>query len=291
MNVALNDVVRFGIDCALTLIQTRHENASDPDNALSFHNARHTVGVLRRTGMLLRAMGASERECQLGTLAAAFHDTVQLWEANPTCDGRVLRRRFAGQNEADSAAEAIFLMHRMGQDERDERDSDLVRRAILATVPGWDVENRTVSQPNLPPDASPVVLAVALADLGIPGMEGAANVEVGDQLFREENLDVSRELRRCTRRCDLSDAVLQGFKARILAWCRNQAAYVRGRRARLPIELGELSGERRAAVEAMFGRFDEAIAAADEVVRVREALPAWEVLRLTGYSIPGLAVR
>src|SRR4051812_450171 len=143
MNVAVN-VFSFGIDCALTLIQTRHENTSDPDNALPFHNARHTVGVLRRTGALLRAMEASERECQLGMLAAAFHDVVQLWEPNPTPDGRVLRRRLAGQNEADSAAEAIFMMDRMGQADLDGQDLDLVRQAILATVPAWDVENRTV---------------------------------------------------------------------------------------------------------------------------------------------------
>jgi hypothetical protein len=166
-----------------------------------------------------------------------------------------------------------------------EQDSALVTQAILATLPGWDAAHHTASQPRLSAAAPPVVRAVALADLGSAGMDGAAFVEGSDQLFREENLDIGRALRHCATRGDLSRAVLEGYKARALAWARFQAAFARGRRARLPMELGNLSGAARAALQALFCRFEEAIAAAEEAVRVREALPAWEVLRATGYSI------
>jgi hypothetical protein len=286
ITMSLNSIVEAGIASALNLIRSRYEGNSDPDNDMAFHNVEHTAGVVRRTEALLRAMGASERDCQLGRLAAGFHDTVQRWEPNAAPDGRVLRKRFTRQNEIDSAAEAVDLMRRTGSGQFSEQDCDLVTQAILATIPGWDVDNKTVSQPNLTPDSPPIVRAVALADLGIPGMEGIVYIETGDNLFREENLDVARALRSCKTRGELSSEVLEGYKTRILNWCRAQAIYARGRRTRLPIEVGNLSGAARSAVEALFNRFDEAIAAADEVVRVREGLPAWEVVRLTGYVVP-----
>jgi hypothetical protein len=282
--MGLNSTIDTGVAYALSLIRTRYQGNSDPDDDMPFHNADHTAGVVRRTRDLLQAMGAPERDCQLGVLAGAFHDTVQRWEASPSPDGKVLRKRFTGQNEADSAAEAVHLMRELGLT---EADCDLVTQAILSTIPAWDASNKTVSQPRLTADAPAVVRAVALADLGIPGMDGAEYVETGDNLFREENLDIARALRRCTRRGDLDGVTLEGCKTRILAWCGAQVVYAQGRRARLPIELGNLTGAARAAVEALFCRFDEAIAAAEQAVRRREALTGWEVARATGYTVPG----
>jgi len=281
-----HNTVSAGITSTLSLLRSRYEGNSDPDNDLPFHCADHTAGVVRRTEALLKAMGASEPEREVGLMAAAFHDTVQRWEPNPTPDGRILRKRFTGQNENDSAAEGVQWMRGAGSGTFSDQECDLLTQAIRATIPGWDAANATVSQPNLAADSPAVVRAVALADLGIPGMEGAAFVETGDQLFREENLDIARALRACAKRSDLSDAVLEGYKTRILGWCRGQVNYARGRRTRLPIDLGNLSGPARAAVEALFCTFDQAISAAEEAVRTREALPPWEVVRATGYAIP-----
>src|SRR5438046_102705 len=69
--------VSGGIACALALIRSRFEGNKDPAYDLPFHCAAHTVGVIRRSSALLRAMGAAEEELHLGLLAAAFHDTVQ----------------------------------------------------------------------------------------------------------------------------------------------------------------------------------------------------------------------
>jgi hypothetical protein len=99
--------VGAGVAYALSLIRSRYEGNADPDNDLPFHNAQHTAGVIRRTAALLQALGATGPECRVGLSAAAFHDTVQRWEAHPTSDGRVLRRRLTGQSEAHSAAEAV----------------------------------------------------------------------------------------------------------------------------------------------------------------------------------------
>jgi hypothetical protein len=288
IKVTLHNTLDAGMAYALALIRSRYEGNSDPDNDMPFHSAEHTAGVIRRTGALLRGMGATEKECRVGLLAAAFHDIVQRWVPWPLSDGRVLRRRYTGQNEADSAAEAVEWMRHGGSELFHEQDGPLVTQAILATVPGWDVENETVSQPNLTPDAPAVVRAVALADLGIAGMEAAAFVETGDQLFQEENLDIARALRLAvTQAAGLPADTLEGYKARMLAWSRFQVGFARGRRARLEIELGNLSSGAKAAVRALFSEFDAALAAATEVVKVREPLSPWEVARAMGYPIPG----
>jgi hypothetical protein len=280
----LPDLVSGGIARALTRIRSRYEGNEDPAYNLPFHCVAHTVGVLRRTGALLRAMGASEDEFHLGLLAAAFHDTIQNWVSSTTPDGRVLRQRFTGRNEADSAVEAVAWMRRASVFR--EEHYHLVTQAILATIPGWDAEHRTVSQPHLTHEAPPVVRAVALADLGIAGMDGLPFLETGDQLFREENLDIDAALRCCSTRPDLDGVVLEGYKARMLTWSRSQPGFARGRCDLLEQDLGNLQGAAREAVRNLFGGFEAAITIAEEAVRVRESLPLWEVARAMGYPIP-----
>jgi hypothetical protein len=287
INLSFQSTTDAGIAYALSLIRSRFEGTSDPDNDLPFHGVKHTVGVIRRTGALLRAMGASETECRVGIVAAAFHDTVQRWVPSPFADGRVMRGRSTGQNEADSAAEAVGWMLHDGIKDFHEQHGTLVTQAILATVPGWDAENATISQPNLTLDAPLVVRAVALGDLGTAGMDGASFVETGDQLFREENLDISRALRLAIAHADPSADTLEDYKVRMLAWSRSQVGFARGRRARLEIELGNLSFRAKSAVRALYSEFDAAIAAAAEAVRIREPLPLWEVARAMGYPSPG----
>jgi hypothetical protein len=288
-SAALNlpDAVCSGIHHALTLIRTRYDCNEDPANDMSFHCAAHTVGVIRRTGTLLRAMQASAHDFHLGLLAAAFHDTVQNWASSARPDGRVLRGRFAGRNELDSAAEAVAWMRRAGV--FCEENFDLVTRAILGTIPDWDVVHQTVSQPNLTHAAPVVVRAVALADLGIAGMDGRPFLETGDRLFREENLDIDAALRRCPTRFGLGSTILEGYKARMLAWTRSQPAFARGSRALLEHDLGNLRGAAREAVRGLFCKFEAAITTAEEAVRVRESLSPWEVARAMGYPVPGVA--
>jgi len=79
---------------------------------------------------------------------------------------------------------------------------------------------------------------------------------------------------------------VEGYKTRMLNWCRSQTSYARGRRARLQQELGDLTGPARAGVEALFSGFDKAVAAAEEGVRAREPLSGWEVARAMGYAVP-----
>jgi hypothetical protein len=277
----LSDVVSGGIAFALTVIRARYEGNEDPTYDLPFHCVAHTVGVIRRTGALLGAMGVSENEFQLGLLAAAFHDTVQNWAPSTTPDGRILRQRFTGRNEADSAAEAVVWMRRAGVFR--EKHYALVTQAILATIPGWDPEHQTVIQPHLTPEAPAVVRAVALADLGIAGMDGLPFLETGDQLFREENLDIGAALRPCSTPSELDEIALDCYKGRMLTWSRSQPAFARGRLALLEKELGNLQGTAREAVRNLFGAFDPAIKISEDAGTAREALSPLEVARAMGY--------
>ena len=47
-----------GMAYALSLIRSRYEGNSDPDNDMPFHSAEHTAGVIRRTAALLCAVVA-----------------------------------------------------------------------------------------------------------------------------------------------------------------------------------------------------------------------------------------
>jgi hypothetical protein len=284
LDLSPSSIVGAGILHGIGLIRSRYVGNRDPDYDMLFHSVDHTVGVIRRAGLLVRAMKASEREVQLALLGGAFHDVVQNWEPNATPDGKVLRKRFTVKNEQDSAAEGVSWMRSQGVFH--ETDYQLVTQAILATIPGWDAQNGTVSQPNLTPDSPPVIRGVALADLGMAGMDGAEYLKSGDELFREENLDIGRAIRACRTRADIPPERLEGYKARMLAWCRAQVGFARGRRARLEQELGNLNGQARADVLALFTGFDTAISGADEVVKTREPLPPWEVARSMGYSLP-----
>ena len=283
MSTAYVSDVSVAIRHALGLIQSRFGEGATEENALPFHGVAHTTGVAKRATAIAKAMKLSDADVDLAAIAGLFHDTVQDWEENATQDGRVLRRRFAGQNEEASAAEAAAWMQANGYGEEDRR---LVAEAVMATVPGWSPQLGTVIQPNLKQDSHPVVRAVALADIGVAGMDGELFTREGDPLFREENLDIARALRDATDRSSIPAATQDAYKARMLGWTRSQAGFARGRKAALEAELGNLDDARKAAVRNLFRGFDAAIAASDRLVAERTELSFWDLAAAMGYAIP-----
>ncbi len=278
------ELVQAAAIAALEIIQKRYGKGAQNENELAFHGLEHTRGVLDRAVTLAKAMGATDEHADLAGIAAAFHDTVQQWEENPRADGAVLRKRFAGQNEKDSAAEAVRWMQANGND--NPQAHQLVTEAILATVPGWDPANGTVFQPNLKPDSHPVVRAVAFADLGVAGMLGAAFVDEGDPLFREEQLDIARAIHAARTRSDIPAETQERYRTRMLGWSASQAGFAKGRKARLETELGDLHPAAKDRVKALFVGFDTAIAAANAVVTERSTLSFWDIADAMGYTTP-----
>ncbi len=272
------------IEKALAIIEARYGHGAANENELAFHGVRHTRGVVNRAVTLATAMGGSAQDIDLAGIAGAFHDTVQNWEEFTRADGATMRKRFAGQNEKDSAIEAVHWMRQTGN--YSESAEALVTEAILATVPGWNPEQKTVIQPNLRPDSHLVVRAVALADLGTGGMEGEVFVQEGDPLFREENLDIARAIRAATIRNDILEETQQRFRTRMLAWTQSQVTFAAGRKALLEAELGYLTAPAQEQVRLLFSHFDEAITASAALVTERSTLSFWDLAAAMGYAIP-----
>ena len=261
------------------------------ENELAFHNAEHTKSVMRRTESILRAIKkvtlyrVTEKDIKLARLVAAFHDAVQESKEQDK-DGRLMRQRATGINEEKSADEAIdFLDQEMKYSEEtefSEEDFGVVKEAINGTVPGFDVEKKTVIQPNVTESSSLIARALALADLGTAGMDGAeAFLREGDALFLEENLDIMRALR---NEQELSDEMKEVYRKRIIEWSKFQPTFAAGRRDLLDEELRGMPPGADVAIKKLFNKFDESISAAEKRAKERETMSFDELVVDMGFS-------
>lgn len=264
------------LDQALALIRERHESGRIPDH-MHYHDSAHTAGVVRRAQAIGRAMDMSDRHLLLTTIAAAYHDVVQRWVPVERMGGIVMRQRLTGRDEVASAHEAVEAMADLGviffPDEM-----GIVASAILATIPGWDGEAGTVSQPFLV--AHPVVSAVALADLGAAGMEPETYARDGPALFAEENIDIMGRIMTAERSDAIAADDQERFRSRYIHWLSVQPGFARGRRTRL--ENGELDGFDPGMKERLldlFCRFDDSVALAEDAVARAQTLDFVPLMR------------
>lgn len=295
--------IERGKNEAILAVRERFEDDSDERNRLPFHNRRHTLDVIRRTRALLEAIREggviTERDVKMGMLAGAFHDTVQRWEESRVKwqengkevenHEKVMRRRFAGENEEASAAEAIAFMDKAVEESGDpglfsEDDKHIVAEAIGATVPGFNPEKGTVIQPNLKEKSSLIAHAVALADLGTAGMDGPEKfAREGDALFREENLDILVVFQKPLD--EIPEDQKEYYRKRMLGWSKFQAVFAAGRRALLEEELRGIPEGVRDNVKKLFSRFDETIESAKKNGERRESMTFEELLRDMEYAV------
>jgi hypothetical protein len=152
------------------------------------------------------------------------------------------------------------------------------------------MEKLTVVQPNLNFESHLVARAVALGDLGTAGMDGPeAFLKEGDTLFREEQLDVARLVRR-KQILNIPAEHKTRIMERIVKWSGTQPKFAEGRRDLLEAELEGLTPDAKQRVAALFPHFDSSIAAAKEQLARRQELLAREdfvgLLREVGYAIP-----
>lgn len=285
-----------GIHDALELIKRKFESGDDERENMPFHNSHHTKDVIRRTYSILSAIQKAnpelitEHEILLGKMAAVYHDVVQNWKENKINEGgfaKILRQRFTKRNELDSAELAVEFMNDANAEGNGEifmaEDENIVREAIKATIPDYDPRTNTVIQPKLDKDSLVVERAVALADLGTAGMDGAvAFCKEGDALFREENLDILDSAKKSD---ELSDAQKDYYRKRMLAWSEFQPLFAEGRKTLLNSELEGLPEESREAVKLSFDKFDESTKAAKDRATRREKMTFEELLADMGYSV------
>lgn len=291
-------IIQEGIEAACNLISARYEDASRPDELLPYHNVEHTRRVLRYTERILQAIRqrasevVNERDLWLGLLAAAFHDAVQDWEPVNLPDGfggtKTIRSRLAGQNEAKSASEAELWMRKAnlkaGREIFSQEDMSKTREAIMATVPDFDTENKTVAQKNLTPASSMIARALALADLGAAGLGDQFEfLYDGDALFREENLDITRAIQ---VGATLNQEIKERFRQRMLSWIEGQVPLAAGRQARLARETEDIPLAARDAVRDLFENFGRTNAALWVAAARRQQQDFLSLAADIGYKFP-----
>ena len=289
---------------ALALVAGRFEKNPDAKKNLAFHNTEHTKGVVSRAEAVLRKIqrGApelvSDRDIEVGRVAASFHDVVQEeGEPNVQPEGdakKVLRKRLTAKNEAASAdAAADFARKHNEKLESEgksvvftEEDIAAIREAIDATIPGWDPKASTVNQPKLTAESSVIARAVALADLGEAGTDPEAYLKGGDALFREENLDVFDALKEPEK---ISEADKERFRKRLVGWSKFQATFAKGRKALFDKEVEGLPEAAQGELRKYFSRFDESVQEAADKGSFRDGLTFEELVVDAGYFPEGEA--
>lgn len=260
---------------SLDYISKHYRYPEDHRQILDYHGPAHTTEVIARTLRILETVRqhdpslVSQRDIQRGVLGAAFHDIIQQWEAVPSLQGEVMVIMRKGKpvfNEKGSRYMAGKYMEEanehFGATMFNEEDLDIVGKGILLTVPGYDMQLKTVIQPGLTRDTDLIAGAIALADLGGAGMDGPdAYATEGDRLFLELNMDVRAALH---ERRQLTEQQNTLFRSRLLAWTAGQVDFAAGRVARLETELAFIPGHVRPAVAALFDKGEETVAQSRE---------------------------
>lgn len=265
-------------DRALALVRDRFETGNAPSH-LHYHNTLHTRGVIEKSLLIGAALGMTARELLLTNIAAAFHDTVQEWQAVPKGDGALIRVRQVGANEAASAREAVACMDGLGVRFAPE-EKELVANAIQATIPEWSVPYGTVIQPFLTLGSHKVARAVALADLGSAGLDPPTFLSDGPNLFAEENLDLMGAVGAAQSASDIPADRQATYRARYLDWLRIQPDFARGRRFYFAeIELASLDAQSQRRLQALFRHYPQSIAAAEQALARAETASFTNLMR------------
>ena len=194
--------VNGGLLHANRLLSERFDNPPSVYNHLYYHDSQHSREVMEKTSKILQIISEStgqltKRHELLARLAAACHDLNQDWRPEQRLIGKLTatsRTRVSGVIEYKSFLEADQFMIDSnmisGNDLFSQDDRLLVKECILATVPEFDLVTGTVIQPNISPTSTLAAQAVALADLGVAGMDGPQLfLRDTDALFLEENID------------------------------------------------------------------------------------------------------
>lgn len=289
-NLELQSSVNQGIKEALKTVK---EDCEDKEQ-LEFHDTNHTLGVIKRTEAILQTIQeadpnlVTQRDIYLGKLAAAFHDTVQRSSERQAQGKRIMRARETGENEKKSAEKAVQFMEeenkRAGKEIYSQADIEKVVQAIAATIPDWNKETNALYQPKMEETDSIVAKAVGLADLGTIGMVGpeAYNSE-GFALFREDNIDITRELKG-KNISDISPQQAEDFSARMKHWLHSQVVFAEGRKRQFQVEKSQLPPKASQALEKLFTKFDETIESANQLAEQYEDATFEEIAKAFGYA-------
>ncbi|QSH39537.1 hypothetical protein JXR01_00810 [Candidatus Kaiserbacteria bacterium] len=282
------------VNDALITLYTRFEDTYGRDY-LPFHNSYHTARVIARVDKIWRSIDEGEhdlKEYLLLRLCAAFHDSVQKWKSfeieedfNGQKFTKIVRKRFTGQNEKESAGELVACMRQINQEVNydffSREDERVAQEAIQATIPAFDIARGTVGQPKLEKHSSRVTRLLALADLGAAGLESEKFVYEGNRIFQEENIDIYEALQSPEK---IDDAHKEYFRHRMFEWSKSQPRFAKGRQRLLEKELVRLPQREKKEIRYLFCGFEESIAYAKEAVERRRTMSFEELAKDMGYE-------
>ncbi|HVM73499.1 MAG TPA: HD domain-containing protein [Candidatus Paceibacterota bacterium] len=252
---------------AENIVRSRFETNRNLEQRLAYHNWEHTSSVVLRALAIGDAMGLGPRDKLLLQIAASFHDSVQDWRPDQK-KGLGYRQRQSGANESASAEEAIVWMKEQkqnGQNIFTEDEYNLVREAIVMTVPRWDEARHTMLCPALTAGTSPIVRALALADLGSAAMESVRFEQEGDQVFLEDYLEIANAIRSFINNTGgIDDATKMRYVDAYKKWLDDQVLFAKGRRDFFEQEIDGLDESAKSNLRKLFSHFDTSIKVAQE---------------------------
>lgn len=297
---SLHEYAERGIVAAIQKIKNNFETCSNPEFRLDYHNTLHTQGVLDRTTKILSVLQRhnpqliSEHDIEIGRIAAVFHDIVQDWEPNiigkpgdPTY--KKMRKRFVGRNEEQSANQATDYMEminqQVGRPVFNQKDIETQREAILATVPHYDSDLGTVTQPNLNANSTLVARSVALADLGFVGMcSGQYFINGEDSLFREDNLDIKEALGYFGNSTKIiGEETKELFRQRMIVWTNGRYGFANGRKALTLQSISLFPTQAQPDLISLFHSFEEILTVSKETAARRSKMNFDELAKDFGY--------
>lgn len=313
-----------GIEYALGEISRRYGRDCNPSQSCEFSFvAGQTIGTFLRAGKLAEIMDLSAPEVSLARLAAAFSSIAQVWEEDQKPDGEIFCIIDFVKSKQASVGELEQWLRGKNSEVLGDSQKALLRQAIMATVVDVDSDG-ALFQPNLQDDSHPVALAVALADLGSAGMDGAGFMFGAKSQFRDANIDIFRAIKKANLQKEIPAELRNGnggngfkfgcgqgskneasisairkwnkqkeippqkqeeYKERILSYLEDLIEYVDNRRMRLEVELGDLGDKQKAQVRSLFCGFEDAEKSVVEFFEFCKDKDFWHIAKAMRYRV------
>lgn len=268
------------------LVRDRYEENTDPLHNYQYHKNGHSSRVeieARAIATIIHDYDPrllTARQVRFTGPVARRHDEyIEFWVEN----GRM--KRHIGLNEETSAISLETSMQ--GRNEvygevfkpQDFRDGFT---GIWVTVPKFIVFNGhpTVIQPNLTRESSAFDFCIAAGDLSSAAIDPKRLMNDGDELYREENIQVWLDLSgieplSSTRKGEIRDGILNGTNFQI--------GFALGRKDHLEEDMLCLPEGVKAKIRTYYCRFDESAEYARDVYQKRKDMNFVEILDDVGY--------
>lgn len=259
-----------GINLGIATVRERFENPERPENKQAYHVSDHTIRVINVSEWIATAIHRinpsliTEKDIMLIKLFAAHHDRVQNGKLkqipDPNNDGKVMLKfiRDTVANEKTSAVELIEYMNMVNGREREEiftkEDKEEADETMMLTVPNFDVEKGTVTQPEFGKRRIKAQI-VALADLANSGVGKLEDTKHDiAALLIEENPDIAALTEESTQ--IMSPDFQDWFKRRIIEALKSQQRFILGRKAQTAEDIATMHPDAQTALVGFFPNFD-----------------------------------